>query len=158
MSETKTDSRLPNLFRKAVEATPDITRGYQEGLQALGKGKSKIQATDTRKLKGSVDIDSCTEKLYPESSRWDYTIGHDQSVYFIEIHPASTSDVSTMLKKLEWLKAWLKDKAPELEKLKARENPYVWLASGRVNILSGSKWQRQLAQKGLVPPREKLKL
>jgi hypothetical protein len=61
-----------NLFRKAVEDTPDIANCYQVGLRGLGAYSSKVQLSDTSKCSGSVDIDACTTTKYPQSNRWDY--------------------------------------------------------------------------------------
>lgn len=47
------------------------------------------------------------EGLYPNASRWDYAIGYDQKAWFVEVHPANTSNVKEMLKKVEWLESRL---------------------------------------------------
>lgn len=46
-------------FQQAVENTPEVSNAYKPGLQALKKGEtSKIIVADSKKLDGSVDIDS----------------------------------------------------------------------------------------------------
>ena len=47
-----------------------------------------------------------------------------------------------MVKKVDWLKAWLNKKAEPLKKIKAK--PYYWVPSGKVAILPNSKQARQL--------------
>lgn len=86
-------------FKQAVENTQDIKNGFHNGLQALGANAKQVSATDTKKLEGSVDIDACTKELYPQDARWDYAIGYEGKVYFLEIHPANTSNVKEMIKK-----------------------------------------------------------
>lgn len=132
-------------FKQAVENTPDIKNGFRYGLQALGVNAQRITAQDTRKLEGSVDIDACTQSLYPNEARWDYAVGYDNKVYFIEIHPADTSNVKEMIKKAEWLNKWLTQKAPALNSLAANKVLY-WIASGRQKILSNSPQSRKLSQ------------
>lgn len=111
---------------------------------------------DTRKLEGSVDIDKCTRDIYPDKSRWDYALGYDEKAYFIEVHPASTSDVATMIAKSKWLKEWLKEKAKDLEVLKANDN-YYWLATGKIKILPKSRQYRMLMENKILL-RSKFKL
>jgi hypothetical protein len=137
-------------FKQAVEATPDITNGYQIGLSALGQYSNKINVKDTRLLNGSVDIDTCTTRKYPNANRWDYALAYSQKVYFVEVHSANTSQVSTVLRKLQWLKDWLNSDAPEINKLKAQQ-PYYWIMSNNNQILRGSSQARQISQTGLKP-------
>ena len=135
-----------NLFRQAVESVPEIQAGFRNGLQALGANAKAVKTEDTRKLEGSVDIDACTKALYPEDSRWDYAIGYDAEAYFLEVHPANTSNVDDMVKKAEWLTNWLKEKAPALKRM-ASSNTFYWVPSGKYNILPHAPQSRRLAQK-----------
>jgi hypothetical protein len=108
-------------FKEAVETTPEVATGFQSGLTALdSKYKAKISVLDTRLLEGSVDIDLCTTAKYPNDNRWDYAFAYDKKVYFVEVHTANTSEVSVVLKKLQWLKDWLNNKAPNINRLKAQ--------------------------------------
>ena len=139
-----------NLFRIAVSLTPDIAEGYCVGLTALNINSQAIQATNTRKLSGSVDIDACVKEKYAEEARWDYVIGFEANAIFVEVHSAETSEVNVVLAKLRWLRNWLKTQAPELEKIKSETNPpFVWIPSGRMNILPGSPQFMRLSQSGI---------
>ena len=138
-------------FKEAVQATPDVQNGYQKGLLALGQYAAKISAKDTSLLDGSVDIDTCTTKKYPLGNRWDYALSYNQKVYFVEVHSANTSEVSTMLKKLQWLKDWLNQKAPEINLLPKMQPAYYWIQSGNFNILKESSQYRQIVQAKLKP-------
>lgn len=122
------ERNTPKTFKEAVEQTSDISMGYKNGLGALGKNSSKIVVPDSRLLGGSVDIDGCTKNKYPDSSRWDYAIDYNTEVFFIEIHPAQTCEIKTMINKLIWLKGWLKKNAVEIDKLKTKKvSPFFWL-------------------------------
>lgn len=139
-------------FKEAVEATPDIVTGYRIGLKALGVHSNIIVVSNTRHLQGSVDIDTCTSTNYPQASRWDYAIAYHNEVFFIEIHPAISSEVKTVLSKLQWLKAWLRDHAPELNALKAKSrNPFVWIQTKDFKILKNTPQYRAAVAAGLLP-------
>ncbi len=145
-------------FEKAVLATPEVSDCYQQGLKALGNYSRKVELSDVRKAEGSVDIDTCISALYPHANRWDYSLGYDNEAYFVEVHAAKTIEVSTVLNKLQWLKDWLNDKAPELNNMKAKKRtPFYWIQSGKFDILKTSPQYRRLVNEGLVPiPKLKL--
>lgn len=139
---------MDHTFRDAVESTVDIKHGFKSGLTALGKNSKKIFPEDSRKLQGSVDIDSETRDVYPNESRWDYCLGYNDKAYFVEVHPGN--EVSVVLKKLEWLKKWLHDSAPKLNAIKA-ENAFHWVTSGNVALIHGSSQYRAAVSKHLLP-------
>ena len=99
----------------------------------------------------SVDLDGALRDLHPNDPRWDYGIGvrktkNSDRVIWIEVHPASSSHIQDVLKKLEWLKEWLGSSAP---RLKTISTDYVWIASGEVSISTNSPQRRKLAAKGI---------
>lgn len=149
----KKNVTLNTAFVQAVDATLGVAGNTKKGLSALGANSTKVKPEDTRLVDGSLDIDSCVEKLYPESPRWDYAVSYNGKVYFIEVHPAMTNEVDTVLKKLGWLKQWLKTQALEIEKLKA-ENPYHWVQTADNQILSKTSQYRKLAEAKLLPKRQ----
>jgi hypothetical protein len=139
-------------FKQAVEATPDVATGYNIGLTALGAYKSKISVSDTRLLQGSIDIDDCTKEKYPEENRWDYAFAFNDEVIFIEVHTANTSEVRVVLKKLQWLKDWLNQQAPEIKKLKTNKRPpFYWIQSKGFAIPKTSPQYRLIVTSGLKP-------
>ena len=140
-------------LENAVEQTPDAVGHFCKGIQAVkNEHRQKIVTTNPRKLTGSVDIDKATLPLYPDANRWDYAIEYDNSTFFIEFHPASTSNAMEMIEKIAWLRWWLQQKAPLINALKPQNTPaYHWVATGSIKILYGSKQHRQLATFGLLP-------
>ena len=149
---TKKKVSKQNKFEKAVLGTPDTIDCYKEGLQALTKAfKAKIILTNPSDCDGSVELDECVLKKYPQNNRWDYIIGYNGKAYFIEFHSANTGEVSVMLKKLQWLKDWLHNHAPEINKIKATEGSFIWIQSNGNHILKGSAEERRIAQNGLKP-------
>lgn len=142
-------------FRKAIENTPDVQHGYREGLQAIVKAyKRAVMVKDARRLDGSLNIDEETKMLYPNESRWDYAVGYDGKVYYVEVHPANTSNVEEVIKKKLWLDKWLKEKAPSMSALKAGSPKYQWAATeAGVHVSPQSKYARRLSQRGIEKPK-----
>ncbi|MCK9205090.1 MAG: hypothetical protein M0P58_11750 [Bacteroidales bacterium] len=140
-------------FRQATEATPEVKSCYQQGKQAiLDKEQNKVDLEDPGKCGGSLFIDQCllNQNLYCQNNRWDYAIDYNGEAYFVEVHSAITGEVRTVLQKLEWLKSWLLNNAPELNSLKAKA-PYYWVQSNGYHILRNSSQERIVIQKGLKP-------
>ncbi|HCW88968.1 MAG TPA: hypothetical protein DHU56_02740 [Marinobacter sp.] len=116
-------------FPTAIEK--DLGAGaYKKGLQALkAADRSLIKPGNARRCHGSADIDSSLAARQSQASRWDYVIAHEQTLHFVEVHPAHTSEVSQVIKKKEWLMAWLTN--AETGKLDAPRR-FHWVASGKV--------------------------
>jgi len=136
-------------FQSAIENTTLLKDHLKNGLQALGSNSSKVKPTDTRKCEGSVNIDNAVERKFPSSNRWDYAVGYNSKTYFIEVHPADTSEVKTVLEKLAWLKSFMIENAPELNK---EPRSFHWISSGGVHILPNSPQARKLALSGISQP------
>ena len=141
-------------FKNAVEATEDIKDCYNKGLTALGSNSGKVRPHNTRRVNGSVNLDDCVSGKYPDASRWDYIIGYNGAAYFLEVHPASTSNVGEMIKKLNWLKVWLRREAAEINAIKASDKPFRWVASKGVGIVKDSPQALRLAKSGLSFPQK----
>lgn len=145
--------RTKSPLELAVEQTPEIINCFCRGLKAVkNEHRCKISADDTRKFTGSLDIDASTATYYPNDNRWDYAIEYNGVTFFLEFHPASTSNVTELIGKKAWLKWWLTNKAPLIDALKStNQSAFHWIATGGVKILKGSKQYKQLAQVGLLP-------
>lgn len=142
-----------SLLEKAIEQTPDVKGHFCKGLGALNSAaKTKISVPDTTKLTGSLDIDKATKDKYPEDNRWDYAVEYDNETFFIEVHPGSTGEVTKVIAKLNWLKNWLKEKAPEIRILKpADKRAFYWLYTNNFSILPNSKYALMLSSNGIKP-------
>jgi hypothetical protein len=149
-SKPKTES-VKCAFQVAVENTVEVKDGFCFGLQAIKHAnRSKVSAADTKKLQGSLDIDTQTKSLYPNDTRWDYALSYEDKIYYVEIHPAETTEIDTVVNKIKWLKNWLKTKATEINKLPKAEHPYTWVQSGRYAILPTAKNMMKLSITGIV--------
>lgn len=137
-------------FKSIVHAIPAIAGAYREGLQALeSKDAGKVKPQNPRKLSGSVYLDKCLKTTNPHDARWDYVIGYSEKAYFVEVHPANTSNVDEVVKKKKWLDVWLKTNALDLKAMMAGTG-YYWIASGKVAILPNSPQARKIAKNKLV--------
>lgn len=140
-------------FEDAVGQAEGLEEAWREGLGALRRAdKERINAADTRRLAGSVDVDTAFEKKFPEAPRWDYGIGYrpanlkEDVAYWVEIHPASAGDIKQVLAKLAWLKSWLSEHAVELNALR-RE--FIWVSSGKTSFTLTAPQQKRFALFGL---------
>lgn len=137
-------------FKSIVQAIPAIAGAYREGLQALeSKDAGKVKPQNPRKLSGSVYLDKCLETTNHHDARWDYVIGYSEKAYFVEVHPANTSNVEEVVKKKKWLDVWLNTNALDLKAMMAGTG-YYWIASGKVAILPNSPQARKIAKNKLV--------
>lgn len=152
-------------FETAAASNPEIAGACARGLEALkGEHRRLVQAREPRQLTCSLDLDGRLSRMsrHARSSRWDYGIGYKQGrvehVVWMEVHRAHTGEVPTVLAKLAWLKKWLREECPALEKL---PNPmgFVWIATeSGVHITPRSRQARQLAAAGISQPARILRL
>ena len=140
-------------FKQAVEVIELLADAWRSGLGALrGADRQHIDAKNTRRLTGSVDLDTCLEESCPNDPRWDYGIGHrptnlnSETVYWVEVHPGNAGEVNALLQKLAWLKVWLKNSAPALDGMR-RE--FIWVSSGKTSFTLSAPQQKRFALQGL---------
>jgi len=150
-------------FKNAVDNTPELTNAYQTGLHAIKESDKYIVCNDTRRLKGSVNLDDSLRNSYPKDPRWDYGIGwqmknNSECAIWIEIHSADSNHVKEVIEKVKWLKNWLHKNAVDLKNMTRPENGYVWIATNGVSLTRTSNHARQLAKAGLSFPQKILKL
>ena len=148
-------------FKEAVETAPTPVNGaYRTGKQALPeKDRRRVKCADPRRLTGSIDLDSALQKVpsHAEKPRWDYGLGYSpadgkEQAIWVEVHTATTGEVSAVLKKLQWLRDWLNSEAPELRRLTdfASDNcRFVWIATSSVKISPNTPQARRLRKSGL---------
>lgn len=148
-------------FREAVEdAPPPVNGAYREGKQALEhRHREHVTCADSRRLTGSIFLDAALaqEPNQVNAPRWDYGLGYmpeggpEQAVW-IEVHSATTREVSAVIRKLRWLRDWLNGDAEQLMRMTnatAEDIRFVWIASARVNIPRNSPYARQLNTSGI---------
>ncbi len=140
-------------FERAVGNCPALADALRRGLQALKSAdRHRIACAKPQYLAGSLDVDSALSQALPNEPRWDYAIGvkHDHTtdlVIWIEVHPASsTGEVEKVIAKLNWLKSWSDENAPDLKRLTCG---YVWVTTGSVAFSASSPQRRRLAAAGV---------
>ena len=139
-------------FADAVRSAPEIAECLKSGLQALGGNSTKIKVRVTRDLKGSVDIDACLARRYPNAPRWDYVFGYKNHVYYVEVHQGKASEVEKVIRKFNWLKQWRARSATSLEDLKDQSSHHWVSTQGTVSIRQRSNLRRRLDQNGIRGP------
>ncbi|MDP1611416.1 MAG: hypothetical protein Q8M11_10175 [Sulfuritalea sp.] len=158
-------------FQKAVAAAGlDQPPHSAHGLQALkNEHRAAIKPKAPRRITGSLDLDAAMAATAPHAHRWDYGIGLEladgsgEVAVWVEVHPASTSEVARVLKKLEWLKLQVQQHKG-FSKLTSRTvdhdiAAYHWLPTeSGVHIHAHMPQARLLALNGLRMPTSPLRL
>ena len=144
-------------FEAAVRATRHLADAYKPGLQALGEHSRHVEVPSDTQCEGSADIDKALfeAKQHLSNNRWDYCFSYNNKVYFVEVHSAHTGEVSTVLKKLQWLKDWLLEEGQEkINALKKANPPFIWIQSNGCHILKNAPQYRSLVVKGMMPVKQ----
>lgn len=141
-------------FKEAIRQTPNLETAWHPGLQALrAEDKPHVKAEATRQLCGSADVDAALLPREPQANRWDFAIGYqhtnrnDEFIYWVETHTGSDDQIKVVLKKLEWLKNWLRGDG---RRLATFDRDITWVSSGHTLFTKGSAQVKALAQKGLI--------
>lgn len=138
-------------FREKIESVASISACYRIGLSGLkGEHRSKLKTNKTRNWSGSVNLDECYFQARSRAS-FDYLIGHSDKGYFIEVHPASTSEIETLIIKKQSIDLWLNTQAGSIKEILGSQ-PFIWLSTNRVTILPGSSQAKRLANSGIRHP------
>jgi hypothetical protein len=104
-----------------------------------------------------VNLETALRQTHGNDPIRDYGIGlhadarKDRAIW-IEVHPASSSHVDSMLAKAKWLRSWLKESAPALRSITDKNMGFVWVSTGRVHLQRSSSQARRLAQAGVRYP------
>lgn len=149
-------------FKSAVRRTKGLEEAWQPGLQALrAQDKAHIDPEDSRKLTGSVDIDSAYKQADPQGNRWDFAIGYQHTnrkqevIYWVEPHTGSDSEIKVVIKKAQWLQAWFRNAGQELASF---ERDIIWVSSGATRLSPSAPQVKQMAQLGLRQAGQKLRI
>jgi len=125
-------------FQRAVKATQAVADAFYTGIQAL-EDRDKNLLEDKDLATGSLALDRTLREaeLFPNDNRWDYAIGlsapkNTERVLWLEPHHAGSGQTDKVIKKLHWLRNWLRDHAPQLEKLR-KDFVFVWLVTSKEN-------------------------
>lgn len=152
-----------SIIDKSVKSLESICRDNpvlnpycKAGLQAIKKeNRNKILVPNSKLFGHSLDIDEALKTIISQDNRWDYGFEYDHYFIFIEIHPAETSQIDCICKKVAVTKEWFDRNCPEilhLPKFEKSNRQYYWISSGRTNlkILPNSVYARKLAKNNIV--------
>lgn len=130
----------------------------RQGQQAFGPNRGRITVRQPGKPLHSVHLDAALAQAYPNAPRWDYGLewrrGAARKIAWIEVHPATSGEVTSVLNKLRWLKGWLGTAAAKCSTLPAT---YHWVATD-AGVHIDSARRRKLNAAGLQMPRSRLEL
>lgn len=134
-------------FKAAVQATPSIALAYLPGVQGLlPTDKKRLAAAE--EATGSVALDEALKDRFPNDPRWDYGIGLPgdkmEQVLWLEVHHAASGETDRVLRKLQWLRGWLRSEAPALDRMPAK---FIWLLSNVESNPNDRRKRQQLAEK-----------
>lgn len=126
-----------------------LLRQVKDGLGAIERADLDCFNHDIRGLfSDSLDIDEGFKKGGEQDSRWDYLLGHEESnqIIGVEPHSATTNrEIETVIAKraaaIRQLQGHLRDGVIV--------SKWLWVASGRVQLLPFDKAKRQLDQNGI---------
>jgi hypothetical protein len=157
-------------FQQAVAAAPEpVSRSFREGKQALKREhRGRVICGNSRRFSGSIDLEGALSrsKAHANENLWDYGLGlvlsgHAERAIWVEVHPACTSEVEKVVRKLQWLRKWLREEAQELNKItNSREGRnFFWVATkAGVHIQRNSPQYRRLRLAGLDSPQRTLRV
>ncbi len=120
----------------------------KQGLTALLPIDRERIAKDSRsEFLDSLNLDDALLTTHPQEHRWDYLVSYNPRgiVIGIEVHTASTSQVSTIISKKD---AAIRQLQPH-SKPSARINEWIWISSGAVKIHQLDRARIRLAQNGI---------
>lgn len=125
-------------LQSICEGNSTLKSHCKSGLQALkSEYRGKIKVPDTKLFGSSIDFDTALKKDCPQDNRWDYGFEYDCNFIFIEFHPAQTSEIDKMCKKVFFTKGWLKSNCPKilsLPKFEKNDRQFYWVSSGNNDV------------------------
>jgi len=140
--------------------TLGLQNDLKAGLLAMGNYSNKVKIKKPKLASHSIDLDSALKNSLPRDPRWDYGVGvqdgNNHEIVWIEVHHASSSEVSTVLEKLKWLQDLLRSSGMGRNPCNSVPNSFYWVAISGVHI--DSQKRRLLAAKGLHGPKSFLQL
>lgn len=122
------------LLREICSRSDGLRVYFKPGLGAIqNRDRGKIKVPYTSLLSGSVNLDEAAKPSHPNANRWDYAIEYAGKIFFIEIHPANTSEIDTVIRKVVFVKGWLAAIAPEMLRLPG-PGKFYWVSSGTTDL------------------------
>lgn len=126
-----------------------LAAGVRDGLGALKQADKRLVDEEIRpSFVDSIDIDEGLRAGREQENRWDYLLGHDETltVVALEPHSAYTNEVSTVVAKKRAARQQLRDHLKPGSKIAA----WFWVASGKVDFVPHDKVIRRLDQEGIT--------
>lgn len=133
------------MFRPESALRPAVL----DGLQAVEPAhREHLEPKVRSDFEDSLDLDAALRPSHQQEHRWDYLLGHGPSgeVVALEPHSANSGEVSVVIKKKAAALVQLRDHARN----GARVSRWIWVSSGKIDILNLEKARQQLDQSGIA--------
>jgi hypothetical protein len=152
------------------DATTEAGLSAKLGLQGLKSvDRQCVKKVPAATITGSIDLDDTFRAAEAQANRWDYGVGFSLAgidyATWIEPHSAtSVSEISTMIRKLQWLRDKLgTDDFDHLRRLTEKTRAaglrqYWWVTLGKISFRPGTNDANRLARAGLNFPRRAVTL
>jgi hypothetical protein len=137
-----------NILSESLIPASDLLASVCPGLQAVTQEhKSRIDDDCRDQFSESLDLDQALLAAHPSEHRWDY-LGHSKGrqLIAVETHTAADGEVSVLVKKRDRARIQLRSHL----KPSAQIAKWLWIASGRHQILDRERAGRLLAQHGIT--------
>lgn len=142
-------------FDAALSSDLELASALKLGLHALqASARAKISHVDTRRIAGSIDLDSALRQSEGGENRWDYGVAtavdaRSDFVDWVELHDANSTHVQNVIDKATWLRRTLQVRAPNCLKI---SNRFVWVATGPIAMTRHSPQAKRLSEAGVEFP------
>ena len=125
-------------LRAICEGNKVLKPYCKSGLQALkSEYRGKIKVRDKKLFGSSLDLDGALKREFHNKHRWDYGFEYEGNFIFIEFHPAQTSEVDKMCKKVLFTKSWIESNCPKilsLPQFETEDRQFYWVATGNNDV------------------------
>ena len=132
-------------FETVIRKINETKNCYKTGSQAI-KEDNIYKCNNTRLLEGSIDLDNCLKKQFPKANRWDYLLGYNKKIFYIEVHPVNGKGVKDLIKKKNWLVDWLNITGRPIIETYGKPEIFYWVPTKAVKLL-GSRHRELIANK-----------
>lgn len=119
------------------------------GKQALtARDSERVREVRSQKVIDSLDLDGALKESLPQENRWDYLIGTNltgREVLAVEVHPAYSSEVRSVIAKKQAAKTQLQGHLQSGAKVQA----WLWVSSGPTRLAKTTPEFRLLQRAGI---------
>jgi hypothetical protein len=136
------------MLASALKPTSPLRPKVLAGLGAMLPGDRALFRPDqSARVGDSLDLDTAARAQHPQDNRWDYVVSvpDQKKLVGIEPHQGKDSEVSVVIAKKEWAKAYLRNHLHDGRYVAS----WIWVVHGRVKLTKNERNRRRLDQAGI---------